>query len=487
MGLKTEIARANIIFTGGRFISAAIGFFFSIILARILQPYNFGLYSFCIVIVSFFILFTDLGLNSTLIRFVAKNMKLEERRKVSSIIKSIFKYKIALTMSTGIIVSIFSEQVSLLIFNKPEAGFIVFLAGFVLIGNSLFAFFESLFTGLKKFSILSGIQISQNIFRFIFVIGLVVLGMSVSGAITGLILSYVLMVVASMVIVYKKYNFIVSERETMFDRRDMLTFSAWVFMYSIVNTIYAVIDQLMISAMLPLESVGFYKISNTWAWSIIYLVPIASQVLYPYFSSSTNRDQMKTMFSNSLKYSSIFIFPLAFLLSAFSGPLILFLYKASFTVASEALRIMAFVSIPIVISMILATYFTGAKKPEIIAKILFIMMILNIIFNYFLIQLYGISGAAIATLIAKSTETAILFIIIILVQKLTFKPSILIKPLIASIFMYFVALFFLPNVTNYLTFAIYGVLSLLIYAAIMLVIGGLRKEEFLTIRKLLKF
>jgi stage V sporulation protein B len=483
MSLKKEIAKANLVFNAGRITSAVISFFFSIILARLLQPHNFGLYSFSIVVASFFVLFTDFGMKSTMIRFIAEYISKGKYRKASTLTKLIFKYKIILILLTGTSVSIFSNQIATFIFNKPEAGFVVFFSGLLLIANTLLDFFNSLFSGLKNFFAVSLIQILQNIFKFIFVIGLVLLGMSVVGAIVGLIISYFIAIVSASVIVYKKYNFIISKPKVKLNRKILLVFSIWVFAVTVVATIYGLIDQLMISNMLTIEDVGFYRIALTWMSSIALLVPITTYVLYPYFSGTTSKKHLNLMFFNSLRYSAIFIFPLAFLFSAYSRPFILFLYKESFLPTSSALSILVFVSIFSLLYGVTGSYFASIKRPDITAKVLFCTMVLNAILNYFLIQLYGISGAAIATLISAFINFMILFSIAIFAHNMMFRPSIILKPLTSAVIVYCMAMFFLPNVTDYFTLVFYVVLLLTIYFMIMFLIKGITKQDIDYFRK----
>ncbi len=306
------------------------------------------------------------------------------------------------------------------------------------------------------------------------------------GAVLGLILTYTLLVVISTVTIYKKYNFIISEKGTWINRRVLLSFNAWVLLTSMGGMVYGLIDQMMISNMLAIENLGFYKIALTWRWSIVYLVPIASYVMYPYFSGALNKRQLNLMFYNSLRYGSMFIFPLAFLLSAYSGPLILFLYKEPFLPAASALSILAFASIYSVLGSVLMSFFTSIKRPDIVTKVLLLMIMLNIILNYFLIQLYGINGAAIATLISVFSHLVIIFLIAILVKKMMFKLAIILKPLVASVITYVVSLYFLPNVTNYFTLAFYGILSLGVYIIVMLLIRGVTKQDFVHFKNSLK-
>jgi O-antigen/teichoic acid export membrane protein len=487
MSLKGEIAKANVIFTFGRIIAVGVSFFFSIILARFLQPYNFGLYSFCLMIAGLFTMFADFGLNSTTTRFVANYIGKNKHKDVSSLFKWILKYKLILTIAAGILISLFSDQIAIFVFNKPEAGFVVFFSGFVLIFMSLFEFFKALFFGLKNFGVSSLMQILENVIKFAVVIGFVLLGMSISGILLGVIISYIVLTAICVFIIYKKYSFIVSGEGSGFDKKVLLGFTTWVFIGSLTGTIYGFLDQFIVSVLLTVEDIGFYKIAQSWMWSVIFLVPIASQVLYPYFSGSEDKKHLNLMCFSSIKYSAIFVFPLAFLMSAFSTPLILFFYKSSYLAAVEPLIILAITSIFVVLSMVLTSYFIGINKPDITTKVVSVLVWFYIALAYLMTSVYGIIGTAFALLFVKAIETVILFIVAIKKYEVAFKVSIILKPLIASVVMYFAALVFLPNVTNYFTFVLYGILSLLFYLAVMLLIKGIKKEDFLLLKGGLRF
>jgi O-antigen/teichoic acid export membrane protein len=477
MSLKGEIAKANVFFTIGRVTSAVIAFLFSIILARMLQPYNFGLYSFCLVVATFFILFADFGMNSTMVRFVASYIGSGRYGKSSTLVKLVFKYKITLTIVIGLLISVLSSQIATFIFNKPEAGFVVFFSGLLLIANSLLNFFCHLFQGLKNFLASSVVQVLQYALKFVFVLALVVMGMGVSGALTGLIISYIVVVIISSIIIYKKYNFIISEQKVELDSRILLTFTFWVFLGTTIGVIYGMIDQLMISNMLTIENVGFYRIALTWVSAITTLVPVTNLVLYPYFSGLSGKKKLNLMFFDSLRYAAIFAFPLAFLLSAYSGPFILFLYKEPFLPAASALSILAFASVLTILYGIVGSYFAGIKRPDITTKVISFTIILNVVLNYFLIQSYGITGAATATFISSFANFVIFFSIAVLIHKMMLKSAIILKPLIAAGIAYYVSTFFLPHVINYFTLAFYGILSLVIYLIIMLLIRGITRQD----------
>lgn len=478
MSLREEVAKSNAIFTIGRIISVILGFFYSIILARMMQPYNFGLYSFCLVVVGFFILFTDLGLKNILTRFVSNYMSRKEYGKLRSLSTKIFKYKLFLSIFAGFIVFILSDDIALFIFGKPETGFVISFAGVIILFNSILKFFHSLFSGLKKFGAFVSLDILENIFKFIFVIGATVIGMGISGALLGLIITYILLVIISSLFVYKKYRFVFSGPKGTLKKDILVNFGKWIFISSIVDRVYGVVDQMMISTMLIVESIGFYRIAQTWMSSIIYIVPIAGTVLHPYFSGAKNDEQLKSMFFHTFRYASIFIFPLAICLSAYSVPITSLFYGRSFMGAAPALSILAFNSILLCFHSLLLGYFVGVGRPDITTKISSSTIILNIILNYFLIIYYGLIGAAISTIVSLLLNVSVLFYIAIRKKGMLFDPEIILKPLFSSAAVYILSkLFLVKYVFSFLTLIILGIVSVAIYVVLMLLIRGIKKDD----------
>ena len=148
MSLRREVTKSTAIYVFGKNLSAVLAFSLAIILPRLLKPYDFGLYSFCLFVVGFSRIFTNLGLNETLVRFTANYMGKGELDGAAAIIRAIFRYKSVLALVIGTSISLFSSQISSQIFHKPEASFMVFLAGFLLIFQALYDFFANLFFGL---------------------------------------------------------------------------------------------------------------------------------------------------------------------------------------------------------------------------------------------------------------------------------------------------------------------------------------------------
>jgi O-antigen/teichoic acid export membrane protein len=172
---------------------------------------------------------------------------------------------------------------------------------------------------------------------------------------------------------------------------------------SIAISIYMRIDQVMIKEMIGNSQLGFYsasvKIATLW-----YFIPtIIASSLFPAIVSAKKNNI--NMFYNRLQKLYAFMFwiavavalPVTFL----SGYLINFIYGTAYSGAAEVLRISiwtgVFVSLGVVTGNLVIV--NNKQKYGLIATV--IAAVTNAALNYFLIPIYGIIGAALATLIAQ--------------------------------------------------------------------------------------
>ena len=85
---NTGMAIKNSIYQFSTTLLAKIGaFFFTIIMARLLLPELFGLYSLALSTILFFVTFSDLGIGEALLRFVSKYLGKNKDTKAKSYTK----------------------------------------------------------------------------------------------------------------------------------------------------------------------------------------------------------------------------------------------------------------------------------------------------------------------------------------------------------------------------------------------------------------
>ena len=127
-------------------ISRVGGLIFIIILARLLLPEGFGIYNLVLSIALIAITLTDLGVGTTLVRYVSEALGKNERRKASAYIKYLFKFRFFLVMTVIFIIVIFGKFISYQILQKPAMYFPLLFAGFYILMQLFFGFFNELFS-----------------------------------------------------------------------------------------------------------------------------------------------------------------------------------------------------------------------------------------------------------------------------------------------------------------------------------------------------
>ncbi len=461
---RSEVVESNLIFTAGNIVSAVLSFVFSIALARLLQPVDFGIFSFVTTVAGFFIVFTDLGTSSTVGRFVAHYIGGKEAGKAKAVFRLLLGYRTLLAGATGAGLA-FLHPVVAGLFGKPELGMYVLAAGAVVVASSLLDFFYSSVLSLKQFRSLFALRVVERGCRLLFATGLVLLGFGVAGAIGGLVLASAAGVAVGAAAIVRSPAFRV--RVQPLERRKLIRFGLWSLLHSVLIIAYSLVDALLLSALRPVVEVGFFSISFNWAQVITYFVPVSAVALFPYFSEGEG-ERSGSLFATSIRYTILITLPLALLVSAFSPSIIRLFYGIAYLEAVPVLSLLSLVAIPITISSIFTYYFIGIGKPRIPAITIATVFVAAVGLNLILIPLMGVMGAAIAMVAARYAEM-VLLAGVALRNGLRFPGRFIGMALAASLIMVAAALY-LPTGSFFLLIAS-GVGSLLLYGALAI---GLR-------------
>ena len=396
----------NIIAKGGSLL-------FTIILARMLMPELFGLYSLALSTILIFSAFSELGLGETLIRFISREFgKNKKSLKVKSYAIYLGKIKLLLLFISMLILIFFANLISNVYYQKP-----LFLA---LIAGSLYI----LFIGITGF--LKSLLIASNYFRGVFyqeiifqavrlmIIPLLVL-LSLKQLfsnesilffiVIGLSFSYFISSIFLLFLSRNKLKYLtVKERKISFlEKKKVNKFiipaSATVF----TAIIFGSIDMIMLGRFVLSEYIGYYRAALSLVAAMVPLIGF-SIVLLPIFSRLKNQQLergFKKSISVTLLFSLIFTFSV-FLLSPF---IINFIYGKEYGLAINILRLFSLLLISSPILWIYSSYFIAKGKPMIVLKILGYSVIINIILNFLAIFLlidygnlavvYGVTGATI--------------------------------------------------------------------------------------------
>jgi O-antigen/teichoic acid export membrane protein len=387
----------------GKIVSLGISFVTSIYVIRHLGPSNYGLLTFSVSFVGLFSFIASLGIDSVLYRELSKDLAKKDELLGTSLF---LKLTASVTAMLLIIGSTYVMEIDnltrfLIIINS----FTLFFASFTIVGYFFQAQVKAKYQAIPLILvtlILNALKVlvifyDKGIIYFSFVF----------------FLEYLL---------YAIINFIFYARSgnSFFDwtvKKDVaisLLRDSWPLMLSSAFVVvYTRIDQVMLKFITNDFNVGVYdaaaKISEVW-----YFIP--ALIISSIFPAIMNSKKVgETFFRKRLVklYSLLFYMSLlaALPITFFSHFIIETIYGAEFIQAAGVLSIYVWAGVPIFLSMVLSTYLLAENRNIISFTSSFIGMVANIALNLWLIPLYGIYGAAVATLISYTLVplSAILF------------------------------------------------------------------------------
>lgn len=378
------------------------GLFIGIWIARYLGPESFGILSYAMAFVGFFSFSSTLGLNSIVVREIVKN-----EADYSNILGTTFYLKLI-----GGLVSFLLGVIFIYIFKSNDLiiqiTIVILLLGYLFQSMDIVEYFFQAKI-LSKYVVIARniaflISSLLKIYFIFFEYGVVSFAFATLIDIaTGSIFMF---------IIYKKLGFETTNWRIDKALSKKLIKDSWPLMLStFFTTIYMKIDQIMIESFLDMHSVGVFSVAVRLAESWYFIPMIIISTLVPYFvrirETNVNLYLFRLKQVNTLMFwMSVFVG----LVTTFFGELIIsILFGEIYKDAYLALSLNIWAGVFVSIGMTLSSLYIVTENLQIYTLIgTMISVLLNIIANYFLIPIYGISGAAVATLITQGVAVWII-------------------------------------------------------------------------------
>jgi O-antigen/teichoic acid export membrane protein len=187
--------------------------------------------------------------------------------------------------------------------------------------------------------------------------------------------------------------------------KNLSGFSFWIFLTASGSLVFSYADTILIGFFLSDADVGIYRTAFQLTSIATFTTMAFHTVLYPKISKWAAHEQV-TEIENSLAraytYSLLLAIPTCIGGSILGERLLYFLYGASFVEGTSALFFLLFVQVVNVFMFLGTMSLTALNRPKDAFWITVIAAIANILLDFALIPIIGITGAAVATLIAMT-------------------------------------------------------------------------------------
>lgn len=407
---RSGIFKHTLIYTFGNFISRGLSFILLPFYSHYISPSEFGVYSVILSFVTILSTFVNLGLPSIFVKNLSSSKSDNEKSELLSNtlgVVSLFSILILL------LILFFLTPVNFLIIGTDQF-LIEFLLGLISIYALNFSYYFSVFyVALEKSQVFVLKNSISSLVNFTLNIVLVVfLKMGINGIFLSQIISSIVLIVLCSDIIKNYLRFKIHLNYTM----SLLKISLPLFLSGVFAILVELIDRIFVLKILGEREAGIYSFGYRIALIYnLFILSFKTAWIPHYFNLEENTDKPAHLGRVILKlifYSSVIICLISILANEIFD--IKFndwsLFKSEY---QESARIVVIILSGYFFSLLMGFYSVVPYKENKTIHFLIsdlIAFTINVLLNLILIKIYGIIGAAYATLFAFASGFIYLFV-----------------------------------------------------------------------------
>jgi O-antigen/teichoic acid export membrane protein len=399
-GFKRYFANTGWMF-GGQIFSLLIAFFISAWLARYLGPENYGVLNYAVAFAGLFSFIASLGVDGILNREL---VKFPEKR--DELLGTAFRLKLI-----GGSVAFLFVVLSVAIFKiSPLLKFLIIFYAFSFILQALNVISIYFQAEVKSKNSVKAVLLA-TVISSLLKIAVILAGQGVIWVMAVYVLD-ALWQGLGFIGIYRKFGLKIKAWRFNKSLAQEILKNSWPLMLaSAAGLIYLRIDQVMIGALLGNRAVGLYaaavRLVEVW-----YFIPIIiCTSLFPAIinakkiSLAVYYGRLKKLYILMTAIAVVLAIPTTFL----AKPIIYFLFGAGYLAATPVLQIYIWSSWGLFLSVAVTQYLMSENLVKNIFWFNFLAMLINVILNFIFIPLFGLVGAALATLVSYLVVPLLVF------------------------------------------------------------------------------
>jgi len=463
-------------------IAYGLFFLFKLIAARFYGPNDYGLFSLAETILGMFVVVSLFGAHQGISRYIPIYKHRKEYGKIAGYLDFIFKIPLVASTICALLLFIFAPGINSFFRFPNEFILPLRLIAFAIPFYALNKVFWQIFYAEQK--ILEQ-NISRNLIErvplFIGIVLILVYKLSVFYLVLTLVIPIILGFVYN-IIIYKNRIKFKKARKKKYLWKEWLSFSLPLFLTTIFAYFIGWTDNLVIGRLLDSKSLGIYAVVFSLSHFLIFFHHVFTMIFMPLISSKyalKDKKGISFLFKKSQNWVFGAVIPLALILIIFSKKILELVYGKEYVLGAIPLLIL-------IIGFVINIY-TGLnqnilklhKKTKYIFGVNFTIAVLNLVLNIWLIQIWGIIGAAVSTALSMSLQNMLFLYKAKKVEKLKFGLSVNAKFLISGLISVGIAKILLMTLhfNVYLKLVFIGIIYIILYGMFLILFKAFDKDD----------
>lgn len=405
---RTSGRGAFILFVGN-VSSNVIAALSSILVARLLGSTAFGSTGIAVIPASIIGLFSDLGITPAMTRFAAQHNSQGQLDEARVYVEAgmLMQFLLGLILSLGAFLS--SSFLSQNIFQKPDLIPLVSVASFMILFNSMTTASQASFIAFSRTGYYSLTMILQSLMKIVLAPLLVLLGYGALGAVTGNTISLLISASCGLVFVY-----LFLLQPSLHEHKStglgthlkaMLTYGFPLFISVLLSGALTQIYNFLMALYCSEFLIGNLLVATKFSVLIGFFTMPISTVLFPAFSQldkNRNKEQLRSVFQSSVKYTALVALPVISALIALSQPIIGFLFGAGYEPACLFLVLYSFSNVFVGLGgLSIWNLLNGQGYTRVTLMLNAVTLIVGVPLSLYLIPTYQIVGLLTCMIIAN--------------------------------------------------------------------------------------
>lgn len=378
---------------------------------------RFGVLTLAWMVIGYFSLF-DLGLGRALTKFAAALLPSAARSDLDRLLWTAWYLMLALGLAGGAALTIIVPWLVRTALNIPPELQRETLQTFYLLAWSipivvLTAGFRGLLEGAQEFRLTSLVKIPTGVLTFI--APLFVLRYTTNLA--AIVLALIAVRLAGAIIYAVMCHRVVHRHgsPTAIDggaARTLLGFGAWMTVSNVISPLMVSVDRFFVGAFLSIAAVAYYATPFEAVTRLLIIPSAVTAVLFPAFSTASmiDRPRMVELFRTGMRAVFLGMYPITLVVITFAPELLRLWLGDSFAVQSR--DVLRWLSLGVLMNSLAAMPFAllqGIGRSDATAKIHLAEAPVYLVLMVWLIQAYGITGAAIAWCARATLDMSLLY------------------------------------------------------------------------------
>lgn len=456
----------------------------SIIVARLLGPSDFALYGLALTLPTLLFSFSNIGIDQAIVRYVSKLQEEGSYEAAWRILKNGYIIRLAVGILAASVGLMLAEPFAVNILQRTGIIGLIQFACLTVPFQASFWYSYQGFKGINRMSWSTVVRSSQALSKAVISIGLVWVGFSILGAITGFVFSYVLAGILGILVLWRivEKHDIVSDRNQV-GMKDVLKFGLTLYLIIIISDGITQFRIILLANYFSDELIGNFNAAANISVIVLGFTVALVAVLFPAFSrlsSKLSPSEMSNSLNLAIRYVSLAAVPVALLTIALADDISLVLYGTDYLSTPEFLRYLSLIPLLIVLGAgIIESFMNGIGQTRYAAAIWVVYLVVFFALAPFFITMWGIIGIIIAQFIGRAVSCGVGLGMGYLYLNLRFNFRGIL-PIIFTSFVSYLSIYYISEtiVMEPLIWLFIGTLLFVwIYITLLPLVKGVRKED----------